>query len=204
MVRLAVSVEGLTEERFVELVLYDHLLGLGIHVTPISIGGNVSIPRICHNIEKLIHGFDFVTTFYDFYGFKNKDQGETKHGLEAKIRNALPERLRGKFFPYIQMYEFEGLLFSCPAIMSTILQDEEVEAWAGGVLRQFGGNPEDINDSPQTAPSKRLERQTSYRKTTHGPDITKQIGLDKIRSTCSGFNDWLSKIECLNDNNGNR
>jgi hypothetical protein len=82
------------------------------------------------------------------------------------------------------MYEFEGLLFSSPSAMADILQDEKIELWAKNILDQFNGNPELINDSPETAPSKRLAV-TPYRKTTHGPNIVKEIGLPKFTHRAS-------------------
>ena len=95
------------------------------------------------------------------------------------------------------MHEFEGLLFSCPASIANELGEEDAEKWAKGVLRKFENDPERINDSPETAPSKRLEDNTGYRKTTHGPNIAAEIGIDKIREQCSGFNAWLNDIEAL-------
>jgi hypothetical protein len=32
--------------------------------------GNISIDRVSGKLNRLIHNFDFVTTLYDFYGFK--------------------------------------------------------------------------------------------------------------------------------------
>ncbi len=64
-------------------------------------------------------------------------------------------------------------------------------------MKKFSGNPEKINDSVESAPSKRLEEKTGYRKTTHGPDIAKETGIKKIRGKCAGFNEWLDKLEAL-------
>jgi hypothetical protein len=94
------------------------------------------------------------------------------------------------------MYEFEGLLFSSPSTIATVLQQDEIRLWAEDILHQFHGNPELINNSSQTAPSKRLAV-TPYRKTTHGPNIAKEIGLDILRGKCKGFGDWLSRLEAL-------
>jgi hypothetical protein len=95
------------------------------------------------------------------------------------------------------MYEFEGLLFSSPEAIASVLQDKSLNSWATGILADFNNNPEKVNDSYETAPSKRLEKYTNYRKTTHGPNIAEQIGLAKIRDMCSGFDDWLTKLERL-------
>lgn len=57
-----------------------------------------------------------------------------------------------------------------------------------------------INDSPDTAPSKRLKNafsNTKYSKTTHSNLIIKSIGIDNIREKCKHFNQWLDKIESI-------
>ncbi|NOU43145.1 MAG: DUF4276 family protein [Methyloglobulus sp.] len=197
MVRVGISVEGLTEERFIKILIDPYLSSKGIYVTPVSIDGSVSIDRIRHELKNLIHSFDYVSTFYDFYGFRRKDDGETKLTLEAKINESVKVDLRKKVIPYIQMYEFEGLLFSSPDAMASVLQGESLIDWANLILKEHSNNPEKINDSIETAPSKRLDKATNYRKTTHGPNIAKEIGLVRIREMCSGFNEWLSKLEEL-------
>lgn len=197
MVRLGISVEGTTEERFIKTVLVPYLAQKGIYVTPVPINGNVSVDRVKHELRNLAYSFEYISTFYDFYGFKGKVEGETKTTLESRIKGAIKEELREKLIPYIQMYEFEGLLFSSPETIALVLQDESLSAWATDILVAFNHNPEKVNDSPETAPSKRLEKSTNYRKTTHGPNIAKQIGLAKMRDMCSGFDHWLTKLEGL-------
>jgi Domain of unknown function (DUF4276) len=69
-------------------------------------------------------------------------------------------------------------------------------------------NPENINDGPQTAPSKRIKAVWSgYQKTFHGPLIACDIGLDAIRKSCPHFNQWLERLEkllvILNDRKSN-
>lgn len=197
MVRVGISVEGTTEERFVQMLLAPHLTAYNIHLTPINLRGNVNLDRIRHELQGLTYSFDFVTTFYDFYGFKKLAASETKESLEEKILQSLEPKLQEKLLPYIQMYEFEGLLFTDPQILATQLHDPSLNEWAQEILKTFGNNPEQINNSPQTAPSKRLEKKTRYRKTTHGPDIAQNIGLEKLRLSCKGFDEWLEKLEAI-------
>jgi Domain of unknown function (DUF4276) len=197
MVRIGISVEGSTEERFIDILLVPHLVTHGIYATPIPMNGNISVERIKNELKNLMHSFDYTTTFYDFYGFKHKEDFETKISLETKIHASVSENLRRRLIPYIQMYEFEGLLFSSPNVIASNLQGNSLDQWATGILQEFNNNPETVNNSKETAPSKRLEKWTNYRKTTHGPNIAKEIGLERIRSMCSGFNDWLTKIESL-------
>ena len=197
MVRIGISVEGPTEERFIKLVLQPYLLNKGISICPISMSGNVCIDRVKSELKKLANNFDCVTTLYDFYGFKGKAKNENKQSLEERIEQAVHEQVRSKLIPYIQMHEFEGILFSCPRAMAHGLNESDAEQWCKTVLNQSNGDPESINNSVHTAPSKRLEKHTGYRKTTHGPNIAQEIGIEKIREKCAGFDEWLKKIEAL-------
>ncbi len=200
MVRLAVSVEGQTEERFIKEVIVPHLQDQEIDTHPILLGrsgGNVSIPRIKKDLKELLRSFDSVTTFYDFYGFRGKDEAESKESLEQKILDSV-KHSRGKLIPYVQMYEFEGLLFSSPeAIENNISPYRGLSDWAQRVVNKFGGDPEAINDSTHSAPSKRLSGKARYIKTIHGPDIVGEIGLEVLREKCQGFGKWLSELENL-------
>jgi len=197
MVRIGISVEGPTEERFVKSVLGPYLAEKQIYMTPVSMGGDVSIDKARSELKQISFSFEYVTTLYDFYGFKKKEAGENKLSLEKKLVDAVHDNVKPKLIPYVQMYEFEGILFSCPESMERGLNEAGSGDWAQEVLNEFAGNPEVINNSVHTAPSKRLEKYTGYRKTTHGPNIAKEIGIPKVREMCSGFDDWLKKIEAL-------
>ena len=78
MIRLAVSVEGQTEETFVKSVLAPQLRPSGVEPTPILLGnargsgdggGNVSIDRLTADMARLYWTHDAVTSLVDFYGF---------------------------------------------------------------------------------------------------------------------------------------
>ena len=57
-------------------------------------------------------------------------------------------------------------------------------------------SPEHINDSPITAPSKRILRCCpGYDKPLHGSLIAMDIGLDTIRKQSQHFDKWLTKLE---------
>ncbi len=197
MVRVGISVEGVTEERFIKRVLIPYFSDKSVYITPVSLHGNVSVDRVKYELEKLVYSFDFVTTFYDFYGFKGKHEGESKQSLEARITGGLRAELSDKVLPYIQMYEFEGLLFSSPGAIASVLQNQKLEIWAKSILEQFDNSPERVNDRPETAPSKRLMKSSSYRKTVHGPDIACLIGIEGLRARCAGFAQWLGWMEGL-------
>jgi hypothetical protein len=104
---------------------------------------------------------------------------------------------RGRFVPFIVMHEFEGLLFSdCAAFGRGIGRaDLEVEL---RTIRQGFATPEEINDSPTTAPSQRLRALIpGYEKPLLGVLAALEIGLSRIRSQCPHFDDWLRRLESL-------
>ena len=63
-------------------------------------------------------------------------------------------------------------------------------------IRDAFESPEDINDSPLTAPSKRIEElYPGYQKTLHGPLALLEIGLPALRRECRHFGGWLTRLE---------
>jgi hypothetical protein len=197
MVRLLISVEGLSEYKFINEVVISHLAKFNISVESQNIKGNVNLDKIKSKLNSLIHNFDCVTTLYDFYGFRGKSEDETQQSLEEKIKQSIKKEQQKKIISYIQMYEFEALLFSDSKKMASELNTDE--NWINEILKNFNHNPEAINNSKETAPSKRIDKNTTYIKTTHAPKILKNIGLKKIREKCQGFDAWLTKLEALGE-----
>ena len=210
-VRVLVVCEGQTEASFVKACLAPALIQHRVVVHPTLLktrpgrqgGGNVTIERLAINLANEYPNHDFLTTLVDLYGFSGR-QGRGRHELEAAIRSVAqgrrPEIRLDRVFPYVQQYEFEALLFSDVRCFEWVL-----DGWSDEAKRQLQlivdafPDPEQINDDPTTAPSKRLEAVFggTYRKTEHGPLIAEDIGLDVIRSQCRGFNDWVSRLEGL-------
>ena len=215
MIRLAVSVEGRTEEEFVKTILADHLRGHGVEPTPILIGrarggsggGNVSVERLVPEMRDLYWSFDAVTSLVDFYGFRGRGDRETADELEERLGEALHQEIVREWdprrvIPYVQQYEFESLLFSdvdAFAVLSDISSEIPNEAvrTLRHVRSQFP-SPEDINDDRTTAPSKRIAgAMPRYRKVVHGPLVAEETGLDAIRRECPRFNAWMERLETL-------
>ena len=128
---------------------------------------------------------------------------ETPAALETRIATAVNTNIRGSYeqrqvFPYVQRYEFEGLLFSDVNAFAVLPIASEGSVQALYQIRSQFPTPEDVNDSPGSAPSKRIQQLIPrYRKRDHGYVIAKEIGLDKIRTECPRFGDWLSRVESL-------
>jgi hypothetical protein len=216
-VRLGISVEGQTEERFVKDLLAPHLSTFEVYATPVIVttsrsasgkkakGGGINMSRVAKELERLLRGYPdgFVTSLYDFYGFDGKRAGETVDALENRIALALgsPTNL----ITYVQLHEFEGLLFSDAATAASYFQAGAVEDLIASAVKS-AGSPEQVNDSPATAPSKRLEVWTSAHapilqryskatKTRHGPQLAARITLPVMRVACPRFDAWLTRLE---------
>eukprot|EP00828_Plagiopyla_frontata_P036288 TRINITY_DN47926_c0_g1_i1.p4 TRINITY_DN47926_c0_g1~~TRINITY_DN47926_c0_g1_i1.p4 ORF type:complete len:116 (-),score=18.62 TRINITY_DN47926_c0_g1_i1:94-441(-) len=100
-----------------------------------------------------------------------------------------------RFVPFVMMHEFEGWLFSdCERFSQGIGRPELAGAFQA-VRDQFG-SPEEINDSPVTAPSKRVAQLVpGYQKPLLGSLAVQSIGLDAIRRECPHFRTWLETLE---------
>lgn len=197
MIRLGISVEGATEREFVNGVLRQHLMNHNVQTTAIDIRGNVSLDKVRHNLPPLLGSFQRVSTFYDFYGFKNRT-ATTPEELERAIAQLVDPDNQHRFIPYVQCYEFEALLFAVP---------EQTVDWLRGsadALKHMqdavrvAGSPEQVNDSPHTSPSHRLKNLfKDYDKKLHGPQIIATSGLAEIRQCCPRFSAWLTQLEKL-------
>ena len=211
MKRLSIICEGQTERAFVEKLLVPHLQALKIeaHATTLTIGpkqqrgGNVSVPRLAKRIRNVYHNVHFITTLVDYYGFKDVN-GRPKAQLEQTILNEAQTLITRNFEayrvrPYVQMYEFEALLFSDISKFELLGDnwDSKAEKKLQRICDTFE-TPEDINNSAQTAPSKRLGAIfPGYKKFADGPLIAENIGLGKIRQACPLFNNWIGQLEKL-------
>ena len=206
MIRLAIVVEGQTEEEFVKRVLAVHLRTRGVEPYPIfpdGKAGNISVARLTPEMANLFRSFGFVTSLVDFYGFKEKGSA-IPDALEQRINQAVRSRIgrywnRCRVFAYVQKHEFEALLFSDVSCFRAVIDNIPGNTLdALRAIRSRFATPEDINDSPVTAPSKRIARLIPhYNKRVHGPDVAMEIGLDTIRKECVRFNAWLTRLELL-------
>ena len=206
MKRVAIAVEGETEEEFVKQLLAPHLIARNILVTPIkpgSRGGNIHVDRLARHMADLSWSFDAVTSLVDFYGFGRRLPGETIEELEARIDLAIESHSRREpcqvpQFAYVQKFELEALLFSDTGSFNVLpgLSASALTA-LDRVAAEFS-TPEDINGGFDTHPSMRIEQCFArYKKRLHGPAIAKQIGLANIRTACPRFHDWISRLEAL-------
>ncbi len=222
MTRLRIICEGQTEEEFVNELLARHLHAFGVYPIPIVIGtvaqrgGNVKYHRLLNNIRNslLSERNCYCTTLIDFYGlgmeFPGKSEAKEEKLPKTKAESfcfALQKALERdigvnpmrRFIPYVQMHEYEALLFSEPTRMAQGFDRLDLKE-SLAAIRAIFPTPEHINDDQNSAPSKRIiklfpgyERQ----KPLFGVLAASTIGLPKIRQECPLFNNWLCALENL-------
>ena len=205
MIRLAISVGGQTEEEFVKGVLADHLWSKGVVSQPILLGGSggdVTVERLAADMANLFRSFDFVTSLVDFYGFRNKGTVNVDE-LEEIVDKKVNDNIQGSWdqsrvFSYVQQHEFEGLLFSAVSAFAGLIDAPDGAVDALREIRSQFPTPEDINDSGDTAPSKRIvELIPRYQKVVDGSLLAEEMGLEAIRAECPRFDAWVTRLESL-------
>jgi hypothetical protein len=212
--------EGQTEETFAKELLTPHFVSMGIAISPSLIGraghkgGRIEFQRLRLDLRNRLLGDPtaYCTTFFDFYALPRDFPGRAEaeelrsieqkaHQIETAIR-AEAEHFIGqaptrRLIPYVQMHEFEGLLFSHPERMAEGMDQPDLVPSFGQIRAAFE-SPEHINDSQQTAPSKRIQTLfQAYQKPLHGILAALEIGLPSIRQQCDRFHQWLTLIESL-------
>lgn len=207
MIRLAIVVEGPTEEEFVNIVLAPHLRTHGVEPTPVLVGGrggNVTIERVAADMARLFWGFDRVTSLVDFYGFRDRDRSSLED-VARRVHDEVDRKIsrsydQSRVFPYVQRYEFEGLLFSDVAAFGDLVDAPTDLVVKLSAIRSNFETPEDINDGRETHPSGRIEGlMPSYQKRVDGPVLAGKMGLAAIRAECPRFDEWVRRLESLDD-----
>ena len=154
----------------------------------------------------------FVTTFVDYYGIKEWpgiagiDSNATPAQIGGVVNSATKEKVvelfaeqqaERRFIPYVAIHEFEALLFSDETILAAVL-DIPVADVARVIVEC--GEPEAVNNSRQTGPSKRLDAWSArkkFPKTSTGIAVAKEIGVTKMREKCPLFNAWIAQFESI-------
>lgn len=222
LIRLHVTAEGPTEESFVKRVLTGHLAHVNVFADARSVltskdkriskeyrGGMSSYQRAKADIQSWLkedmHQECRFTTMFDLYALPNDFPGYTEAKQQTDsyekvkiLEAALGEDINDhRFIPYIQLHEFEALIFADPQQLDWEYLDHDRPI--GRLIKTVVGlNPELINDHPTTAPSKRILKEIpEYDKVSAGVSVAGKIGIPLLRQKCRHFGDWLALLEQL-------
>ncbi len=226
MTRLLLHVEGQTEESFVIELLAPYLYSRGYTVVSARIVGNARQrdrrggirpwPAVRRDIVNHLREDSgcVVSTMIDFYGLPptgprawpgrmtaasavyTEKAKAVEDALFADICHQMGSNFNAnRFIPYVMMHEFEAMLFSDCVRFSRGIGFPGL-APRFQAIRDGFSNPEEIDDSPQTAPSKRVEELVlGYSKPLMGTLGVLEIGLESIRAECPHFRNWLELLE---------
>lgn len=221
MKRVHIIVEGQTEVKVFYSILVPYIQSkvenVYIEITPIkhSGGGIVKYSKLLPELRNHLADKDkILTTFFDYYGILEKhnypkykeakiDQSIAKIGV-GLMEQALKDDLDSKhintknFIPYIQLHEFEALLFSSDEGFEFQFDNERILRDLKAISPRYE-TPEDINDSPETAPSKRIikileKRGEIYEKVIDGDAISIMVGIEAMLEKCPRFRLWVEKL----------
>ena len=234
--RVLAVVEGQTEFSVLNSTVAPHLGAKGVFLSAKVVGrpghkGGVyrSFESVAKEILNLFKQEPkaVVTTFFDFYAMPEDWPGATAAKAAKALGNGTEQVANivetawqqeivtattgfphaATFIPYVQMHELETLLFASPKQMADGFLQPNLEGKFAEIVRECGGC-EEINDRPESAPSKRIEAlYPGYRKgrdknkredrRPHAPVIAARIGVDAIRAACPHFHNWLELLEGL-------
>ena len=218
--RLYITTEGQSERKFAEDVLLPHLAAFSIDVKTRVVltnrklgkrGGILDFEKIHGDLNRLMREDSNpearFTTMVDLYALppefpgwaeaRNKTGPEERvEALEAAFQSNIGD---SRFLPYIQLHEFEALLYCDLTQLQQRIADSE-SAFAALSREVRGMQPEEINEGATTAPSKRIINHVPIYdrlKVRVGAPAAAAIGLPRLRAKCPHFDEWVTQLEML-------
>lgn len=151
----------------------------------------------------------YFSSFIDLYAFPKDEQSpfteELRKIKDPYKKTELLEKAiaadigMGNFIPYIQMHEFESFVFADLEHLKNLFFENGQEI--SQLQKETAGmNPEEINETSEGAPSKRIISilpRYEWEKASAGPLVAESIGITILREKCPHFNEWLIKLENL-------
>ena len=96
---------------------------------------------------------------------------------------------------YLALHETEAWVLAAAAELAELVESPTPADTLRSHVTAAGG-PELVNDGPDTAPSKRIQRaHPTYRKVVDGPDAIELLGLTALRTRCPHLDKWLNHVE---------
>ena len=222
---LHILCEGQTEEKFVKEVLSPYLQQFNIFPKPILLitsgkkdarGGMLSYTKAKRDLSILQKQFrdnnsehHIFTTMFDFYALPDDFPGFDESARINQVRDRISfiekkfaeDIASSVFIPYIQLHEFEALLFVDICRLQAEYPRATERIIALKAETDAFDDPEMINNSPETAPSKRiiatLAQDYHYNKVQSGAAVTSAIGITTLLEKCKHFREWVQAIIAL-------
>lgn len=224
MIRLHITAEGQTEQRFVHEVLQLHLAAFEVYADVRCVitstdkragkehrGGMTTYVRARDDILdwmkedpapecRFTTMFDLYRLPRDFPGYEEAMKKTDPYQRVSDLEQALAKDIGNRrLVPYIQLHEFETLILSDPQKLDWEYLEHEKPIKRLIAMVERGGNPELINGGDETAPSKRIIKEIPEHEGNKisGASVVARIGLPLLREKCKHFHEWVSRLERL-------
>ncbi len=205
MKRLAIVVEGATEQGFVQRVLAPHLstFDAAVDVRGVLIGGrggHLHPATLQREINNLFSSrFHTISTMFDLFHLRNDVPGRdlSLHGKQRaeSIEAALSAVIgHTRFIPYLSIHDVEALTFADVDRLAAVIgvDDRARDVLAAAAVR----GPEAINDDrPPAYVIESVFPRYAKLKSTIGVLALEQVGLHAMRDKCFHFAQWLLRLE---------
>lgn len=225
-IQIVIVAEGPTEQQFIlnHLTPYLHDMSGGrIKVQAITVktgraangkaysGGGSWYSKSGRGYDQLIRGllsqpqWNLVSTMIDYYAFPQdfiKRAGLHNPELQ-ELENQMLNRYKkaakfGNWLPFVVKHEFETLVIAAALHgSSNVFSNSEVREMQRWAKKARG--VEEINNSPHTAPSKRIIKlkagsTVQYRKIEDSSEIFERTRLEDVMSECPHFKTWVQSL----------
>lgn len=217
MRQVVILVEGQTEEALVKEVLGPAASMQGTYVTPVVVTTSATPTGAHHGgghwkhyhtqLQDLLkashwHRVGLLLDYYQYpKGAPEREEATSSESLGSTGRQAtLMAALRAeypdpRFRPLVVLHEIEALVLAAidAGQGDGLLSRQGLAELRQAITRAHG--PEQVNDGPSTAPSKRLEAaDPGYMKTVTGPLLVSEAGLPAVLERCPTFKDWWDDL----------
>ncbi|MEV3985610.1 DUF4276 family protein [Nonomuraea sp. NPDC049758] len=215
MRRVHILCEGQSEETVVREVIEPYLCSSDVYVTwsifttkrpaggPSYRGGMSTWAKLATEIRLLLadSSITVLTTMLDYYGLPSDVPGMatrpsgSPYDRVTHVERAMADAIdRSRFLPHLVLHELEAWVLLGHEALGELTGDDALAQAVQAIVAQAQG-AELVNDGASTAPSKRLLRlYPRYRKTSDGPLVIAEIGINTIRNACPHADAWFSAV----------
>jgi len=224
MLDVIVLCEGQTEREFCRSLISPFLFAAGISLAGTLVGkpgrkrgGIQEWETYRSEVLRLAKERDrrHVCVMVDYYSMPSswpgRERANTKRIatrgriVEESLVADLSAEIGARFHPCVQLHEFESLLFVDPKRTAMSIatggglgshDHVRLGAQLAAIRSGCGPSVEHIDDSPATAPSKRLLSVIpGYDKVAWGVTAASDIGVAALRGGCPWLDRWLTRLE---------
>lgn len=220
--KIHVLCEGQTEMAFVNQVLAPYMQDKDVlcdastltsRTNGAETGGRVSLEKMHLELGLLMKQRDNAetihryTTMFDLYKFPVSYPAEGRMWTPLQkveyIEKLMSNGHDGRFFPYVQMHEFEALVFASLDNLTKVVPADVLKKCSKPLekaLKEAQGNPEFVDGGEATSPSKRLidsfkNVKKHYAKTSDGLKMIQESGIDNLKERCPHFGKWIKQLD---------